>query len=107
MEQENWSKKDNLKNAMCYIPLVSIVFFFTESNRSQEFNMHIKYGIFLLIAYMILMWILWSWGLLFIIYIWISWFLWYKANNWENIELEVFDNLEKTVKDNMNKNKKK
>jgi uncharacterized membrane protein len=108
MEQENGSKKDNLKNAMCYIPVVSVIFFFIESNRSDEFNKHIKYGIFLLIAYIILMFFLWwaFWWLLALVYLWISWFLWYKAYNWENIELEVFDTLEKTVKEKMNEKNK-
>ena len=108
MIDENNSKRDNLKYAMCYIPFVWIVFFITEKNISEEFNKHIKYGIFLLISYIILFFFLWwlFWWLLWLFYIWISWYLWYKAYNWDEIELEVFDTFEESVKNKMDDNKK-
>ena len=108
MVQDNKSKKDNFKNAMCYIPLFAIFLFFTETNRSEELNKNIKYGIFLLVIYIILMSIFsWAFGkLLILIYIWISLFLWYKSYHGENIKLEVFDELEKTVNEKIKDNKK-
>lgn len=48
------SKKDNLKNALCYIPLFSIVIFFAEDKKTDELKKHIKYAVFLLIAYVLL-----------------------------------------------------
>lgn len=107
MEEEDKSTKDNFKYSMCYIPLVAIIFFFTEKDRTEEFNKHVKYGIFLLLAYIILMFFLWwaFWWLLALVYVWISVFLWYKAYNWHHIELELFDTLEKSVKEKMNEKK--
>jgi hypothetical protein len=43
MNELNNSKSDNVKNAMCYIPLFAVIFFFTENNKSAEFNKHVKY----------------------------------------------------------------
>jgi hypothetical protein len=42
METNN-NQRDNLKNALCYIPLVAFVFYFTEKKRSKEFDAHIKH----------------------------------------------------------------
>lgn len=106
-EENNKSKNDNFKNAICYIPFVAFWLFFAESNRSEELNKHIKYGAFLFIAFIfirfIIVWILMIpfWALLFWIYAWISWFLWYKAYNWEDIDIEYIDNFEEKVKNNM------
>jgi len=38
------SNNENLKNAICYIPLVAFIIFFTEPNKSNELMKHIKYG---------------------------------------------------------------
>jgi glucan phosphoethanolaminetransferase (alkaline phosphatase superfamily) len=93
---------------MCYIPLFAVIFFFTENNKSAEFNKHVKYWIFLLITYIVLSFFLW-WmfaKILWVLYIIASWFLWYKAYKWDNVDLEMFDNIEKTVKNKLNENDK-
>ena len=43
MEIQENNKKDNFKNALCYIPLVAFFFYFAESNKKEEFSKHIKY----------------------------------------------------------------
>jgi hypothetical protein len=43
MEEQKKSDSDNLKNALCYIPLIALVLFFTEENKSIELKKHIKY----------------------------------------------------------------
>ena len=43
MENENLSNSDKLKNALCYVPLVWVVLFFTEENKSQLLMKNIKY----------------------------------------------------------------
>ena len=113
MTQENNSKdinntnRNNFKNAICYIPWVAIWLFFTESNRSDELNKNIKYWISLFVAFIfvrfLIEWILMIpiWGILFIIYIWISWVLLYKAHKWEKIDIEYINKIEEKVKKNM------
>ncbi len=102
------SSNVNLKHALCYLPIAAIVIFFTENKRSVELNKHIKYGIFLLLTYVMLKtiieWILWIqflWGLLLIVYTWISGVLWYKAYMGENIDVEYIDKFEKKIKENL------
>lgn len=104
--EKNYNK-DNFKNAICYIPLVAVVLFFTENNKTPELNKNIKYWTFLLIVYVLLNAFVWFWvfrWLIVIIYLWVSWFLWYKAYSWEKIEIEVIDKIEKNVKEKMNNN---
>lgn len=36
-------ESDNLKNALCYIPLVALVLFFVEENKTDELRKNIKY----------------------------------------------------------------
>ncbi len=36
MEQSEKSPKDNFKNALCYIPLVAVLLFFIEENKTTE-----------------------------------------------------------------------
>ena len=48
MESNNKTKLDNFKNAICYIPFVSIWVFFTQKTKSKELQKHIKYSTFLL-----------------------------------------------------------
>lgn len=104
MDTNETSKNINLKHALCYIPLVAIIFFFTENNKSTELMKHIKYWIVLFIWYIILQSFL-GW-IMFLIYVWIIAFLWYKAYNWEAVELEHIDNLEKKIKENLHTTKK-
>ena len=97
---ENKTNNDNLKNALCYIPFVGIIIFFSENKKSDELVKNIKYSSFFLVVYIILYAILpWAlWSILFLLYIWISIFLWYKAYSWEKIELEYIDKLEQKIK---------
>lgn len=100
------SQSDNFKNALCYIPLVAVVLFFVESNKSAELLKHIKYGVMLFVGYVVLHYILGILhlglgGILFLIYVGISAYLVYKAYTGEKIELEYLDKLEDTVKSNI------
>ena len=106
--------KDNFKNSICYIPFVAIFLFFTEKNKSKEYAKNIKYWIFLLIFYVVLNFFVWFFfpfwwflkSLIGFVYLWASWFLWFKAYKWENVELEVFDEIEKNVKEKIDENNK-
>ncbi len=44
MDQNNVPKSDNLKNALCYVPLMAFIIFFIESNKTPVLKKHIKYG---------------------------------------------------------------
>ena len=92
-------EKDNIKNLLCYVPLVAFILFFTETNKSKELMKHIKYWVILFIAYIILKAVLGFliWWLIWIFYILISIYLWYKAYNWEEIEIEYIDKLESRI----------
>lgn len=98
---------DKFKNALCYIPLVAFILFFTENNKSAEFLKHVKYGVILFVTYAVLYIILgfaflWSFrGILGLLYIGISGYLFYKAYKGQEIKLEYIDTAEKKVKDHM------
>jgi hypothetical protein len=47
------NKKDNLKYAITYIPLVAFFFYFAESNKSEEFSKHLKYAMVLFLVYFV------------------------------------------------------
>ena len=108
MEENN--KKDNLKNALCYIPLVAIVLIFTEQDKTEEFKKHLNHWIFLFVIYLFIRMIL---GIFFfyysfvfgwivtLIYLIISWVLFYKAYKWENVKIDVLDDFEEKVKDSL------
>ena len=97
------TKKDNLKNSLCYIPLVAIVLYFTEENKTEEFKDHMNHWIFLFIVYTIVhvvfgfLFFFWyfamSW-LITLLYLIISVVLWYKAYIWEDINIKGFDDIE-------------
>lgn len=100
-EQEinNEERRDNFKDAICYIPLVAIFLYFTEKNPDEEYKKHIKYWMLLFWLYIvittILRWML-LWGLTFFVflaYIILSLFLWFKAYNWDKVEVEILDNI--------------
>ncbi len=108
--QQKSSKNERSKNAMAYIPVVAIVLFFAEDNKPKELMKHIKYGFFLLIVYVVIVFILdtilWLgiWAFLATVYLLLSWYLWYKAYNWEDVNLEYFDKMEEKVKSNFEEN---
>lgn len=41
--EQNKSNSDNLKNALCYVPFIAIILFFTEEKKSESLKKHIKY----------------------------------------------------------------
>lgn len=94
MENSN-PEKDNIKNLFAYIPLVNVVIFFAENNKSDKLLKHLKYWIFLLIAYffwtLIIGWMFkWLLTLAYFIY---SWYLWYKVYNWEDFNIKFLDDI--------------
>lgn len=102
-ENSKESKSENFKNAMCYVPFGAIIMFFAENKKSDTLKKNIKYWIILLWVYMILNFLL-SWliaGILFVLYIWISAILWWKAYNGEKVELDYIDEMEKKVRDKL------
>ncbi len=102
-EDSKKSNSENFKNAMCYVPFGAIVMFFAENKKSDTLKKNIKYWIILLWIYMILNFLL-SWlmpGILFVLYIWISAILWWKAYNGKKVELDYIDEMEKKVKEKL------
>jgi len=103
MSSKNSLEKDNIKNLLCYIPLVAFVLFLTEKKKSKWLMNHIKYWAILFIIYILSKALIGFifWGLITILYVFISLYLWYKAYNWEKIEIEYLDKLEWKIKDSM------
>ena len=108
MDSNTTSNSDKLKHAICYIPLGWVVLFFTENKKSTQLMKHIKYGTFLFVAFIfirfLIVWILTfdlSW-LLFLVYAWVIGYLWWKAYNWEDIDLEYIDEFESKIKEKLN-----
>lgn len=105
----NAPQSENLKHALCYIPVVAFVLFFTEDNKSTNLMKHIKYGGALFVFYFVLSFIL-PWplaSLLSLVYIGIAGVFGYKAYNGENVDIELIDDLEGKIKDSMNDVEKK
>ena len=104
---DNQSNSDNLKNALCYLPLVSVVFFFLESNKNPEFMRHIRYWFSIFVVYLVLYTLVWwaIWSILFLVYIWAIGFLGYRAYKWEKIEIEYIDKFESKVRESLNNKK--
>jgi uncharacterized membrane protein len=92
---------------MCYIPFVAFILFFVEKNVSKEYNTHMKYWMILFWGYILFSWILsaiFLWMFVWILalfYIFVSIYLWFKAYNWENIDIEILDNISDTIEDKM------
>ncbi len=102
-------KKDNLKYALAYIPLVAFFFYFVEEKKSDEFKKHLKYAMVLFLAYIVisivlrlilLWWLVW---LLLFAYLIVSAILWYKAYNWENIDVEILDEIWDKIQEKIDK----
>ena len=89
------SNSTNTKNALCYIPILAYIIYFVEQNKTEELLKHTRYWMIFLWAYIVLSivlsWIL-SW-LLFLVYLWLSGYFWYKTYNWEDVTIEVIDNF--------------
>lgn len=92
----------NVRNALCYIPLVAFVLYFTEENKSKEFERHLRYWMILFVVFVVCSFLFRSIiaTLVFLVYIWVSVFLWYKAYNWDDVKVEFVDDfLEKKDKE--------
>ena len=89
-----------LKNAISYVPLVGIVLYFVEKDKSAELMKHIKYGTVLFVAYIVLSVLLTSalTGIIALVYLAAIAFLGYKAYTGEAVELDFIDKLEDEVK---------
>jgi len=99
--------KNNLKYSLSYIPLVSFFFLFTEKDISKGFKKHINYGMILFWVYVLVSWLLKFLflyillPLLFLAYIGISVYLWFKAYRWDEIQVDILDNIEEKISDNI------
>jgi len=93
-------KNDLLKNALSYLPLVGVILYFVEKDKSPELMKHIKYGTVLFVAYIILSVLLTSalTGIIALVYLAAFCFLGYKAYTGEAVELDFIDKLEDEVK---------
>jgi uncharacterized membrane protein len=76
--------------------------FFIEENKTPDLDRNIKYWMIFFAVYFVLSIIIsfFLTGLLFLIYMWLSIFFWYKAYIGEDVKVEFIDNfLEKNKKD--------
>ena len=96
-------KNELLKHGISYIPLVAIVLYFVEKDKSPELMKHIKYGIILFVAYILLSVLLTPLlsGIIAFIYICAVVFLFYKAYTGEAVELDFIDKIEGEVKEKL------
>ena len=104
---EQVPQNERLKHALCYVPIVAFIFFFTESKKTEELMTHIKYGGAIFVVYIIAN-IFLSWaigGILFLMYVGICGFLWYKAYVWEDVEIDYIDKAEDKIKKSFNDRK--
>lgn len=109
MDELKKSDSDNLKNALCYIPFVALVLMFVETNKTDGLQKHIKYWAFLLggyIVWQVILSVIWLGHIIFLFYMILSGFLFYKAYQWEDVNLEHIDKLEKKVQDEFGSSKK-
>ncbi len=109
-EENKPSKNERFKHTLAYVPAVAIVLLFAEDNKSKALMKHIKYGISLLVIYVLLRFVLVTVlhldisAIIAAIYGLLSLYLWYKAYTWEDINLEYIDKMEEKVKDNFKEN---
>ena len=101
-EKTEASKSDNFKNALCYIPFWAIVIFLIENKKTPKLKQNIKYGLSLFFWYIVFQvfigwFFLWFW--IFVIYMVVSIFLGFKAYNWDKIDIDFIDDIEKKIKD--------
>jgi len=102
------NQNNNIKYALCYIPLVAIIILFIEDNKSEELKEHIKKWLILFWVYFLLTSLIgilffalafFVNGLITLFYFILSWILWYKAYKGENVKIEILDDIESKVKD--------
>ena len=44
---ENKQTNENLKYALCYVPLFAFIFFYIEKNKTAILEKHLRYGMFI------------------------------------------------------------
>jgi len=92
---ENKQTNENLKYALCYVPLVAFILFYVEKKKTAILEKHVRYGMVIFWAYLILL-ILVSWlfkWLLWLFYVWVSVFMWYKTYIGEDIQIKFIDDF--------------
>lgn len=95
---------NNLKYALCYIPLVSFIIIFIEEKKDEELKKHIKRSLILFLIYIVLSTIIWyisfflSW-LIALAYIVISIILGFKTYNWDKSDIKILNEIEEKIKD--------
>lgn len=104
MEWSEKLQKDNFKNAICYIPLLAIILYFIDEIKSEDYKKNIKYWIYLFALYVfssiIIKFFLYYWAILFIlflVYIIMSAYYWFKAFKWNDVNIYIIDELDKKV----------
>ncbi len=98
-ETEGNPNKLAVKRALCYLPIVAIVFSVIEKD-NLAIQKDVKYGIMLFVVYFIASLIMGLFGLgfiLFIFYVMASWFLAFKAYNGEVITIGFLDDIYESI----------
>ena len=102
------NQNENIKYALCYIPLVAIVILFIEDNKSEDLKKHIRYWIILFSIYLLITIFvsLFFFKLSFIVnwlvvltYFILSWILGYKVYEWNDTKVDILDDITDKVKD--------
>ena len=102
------NQNENIKYALCYIPLVAIVILFIEENKTEDLKKHIRYWIILFTIYLLITIFvsLFFFKLAFIVnwlvvltYFILSWILWYKVYEWNDAKVDILDDITDKVKD--------
>ena len=98
-EMDNNPNKLGIKRALCYVPIVAIIFSVIEKD-NPVIQKDVKYWIMLFAVYFIvslLGWLLWLRFELFLLYIIGSWFLAFKAYNKEDITIGFLDDIYESI----------
>jgi len=83
------NQNNNIKYALCYVPLLAIIINFIETKKDDKLRKHIKIALILFGIYIVLFFLFWifsfGWLITFIYFI-ISFYLWYRIYSWEEID---------------------
>lgn len=92
-EFDQESNKTSMKRALCYVPMMAIVFSVIEKDNA-ELTKDIRYGVMLFFVYVlasIIGSVLGLWVVVFLLYILGSGYLGYKAFNKEEVTISFLD----------------
>jgi uncharacterized membrane protein len=96
---------------------VAFVFYFTEKKRSKEFDAHIKHWMTIFLIFILLRIVLrvffwwlfgfgwWLWWIITLLYLIISWVLFFKAYNWEDVNIWALDDFEEKMEETITNKK--